>query len=353
MRAIAAQSSVSKALKAISSSISSGRDVAYDGGILINAKDGRLTFESTDAVRSIRYVMDAMVESEGSTVVPGELCVKIVRNMSDEAMTVSGDGRQTMLECGSTVARLHSLNPLAFPAFPTVNPDEMVEIPMKTLSEMVKMTKRSLYKLNDRPLFRGLYIHSDGDALVMESTNGNMASCCRKRLSGSSFDAVIDGYILSDAVDAMSDSVSIGVTKNQAAITSGSITYVCRRLEGRFPNWGVLLPKEFTTSVTFTRSDMKTALKRIEAIASDNGAVRLDIGDVLRLTVRSPLSGEMSEDVDAEIDGDSVTVGVYYGYITDVVTSATDSITMFADSTSGVVMFKVDDTTHVVGKIRV
>ena len=350
MRARVAQASLSKALNTTSKSISNSRNMVYDGGILMSAEDGHLTLESTGPVRSIRYVVDAMVEGGGSTVVPGELCSDIVKGMPDDVVTIYDDGGKTAIECSNTVARLHALNPLAFPSFPVVNPSEMVEIPIDTISEMVEKTKRSMSKDYDRPLLRGLYIHSDGDMLVMESTDGNRASICKRKAGGVRFDAVIDGYMLTEAASFMRDTMRIGVTKNQAILASGPMTYVCRRLEGRFPNWGMLLPSAFTTSVTFARSDVMAALGRLKVIAVDNGLLRFDIGDDLTLSVTSPMSGEMVERVSAEIDGKPLAVGVYYKYVSDITTSATERITMLADNSCNVVVFEADGTRYIVGR---
>lgn len=122
-----------------------------------------------------------------------------------------------------------------------------------------------------------------------------------------------------------SETVSLGVSENQVVFTFGNTTFISRRIEGTFPNYRQLLPKEYVTRVVIDRVELLEAVKRVSLMAQHNSPVRLSVNTTehtLKLSATAQDVGEANEEIQAEPEGEDVEIAFSHAYLLDGVAVA-------------------------------
>jgi len=107
-------------------------------------------------------------------------------------------------------------------------------------------------------------------------------------------------------IAASSDSVGLGTSENQIVFEFGETTFVTRRIEGSFPNYKQLIPKECETTVTIATEEFLSAVKRVSLMALHNTPLRVSVSEedqTLSLSATTQDVGDASEDLMVKAEG--------------------------------------------------
>jgi DNA polymerase-3 subunit beta len=119
--------------------------------------------------------------------------------------------------------------------------------------------------------------------------------------------------------------VKIGISQNQIVFEAGATVFVTRKIEGSFPNYRQLLPKESTTTVTVSAEELGAAVKRVSLMAQHNSPVKLsaNVTDMtLSLSATTQDLGDASEDLMVKAEGEDVQIAFNHSFLLDGIASA-------------------------------
>jgi DNA polymerase-3 subunit beta len=121
--------------------------------------------------------------------------------------------------------------------------------------------------------------------------------------------------------------VKILLVKNQIVFDFGKTFLISRLIEGHFPNYEQVIPKEEKTVVRILKEEWLQAVKRASLLTSqESQAVKLEIGKgKVALSARAPNIGEAREEIKAEIKGEDMMVGFNPAYLMDVLRNLGES----------------------------
>src|ERR671933_1067503 len=130
---------LARALGIVSRGVSTRTTVQILAGILLDARDGKLSLAATDMELSLRTAVEANIESEGSVVVPGRLLLDIARLLPESEVSLEHKLEEAVVEvrCGSATYRLHTYNAEDFPRLPETQGIELHEIERETLLQTI------------------------------------------------------------------------------------------------------------------------------------------------------------------------------------------------------------------------
>ena len=330
--------SLANAMQAVSGCVSGRAATAMQGGVLISASDGEVTFRTTDMFTSVKATVQAYVAEQGETVVSAKMLHNISRSLPDADIELAtlDDGAQ--LKCLKSRWKLRTLNPRDFPMWEDMSPDHSVTVNRKTLSELVDRVCRAVAKDNTKPVLKSIHTVVGGGRIVLVATDALRVCSVGAPAEGDEFIANIPSSALKGAMAAKSsaETVTIACSDTQACIVDGAFTYITRLAEGNYPNVDMLMPKSCKTTVTLDPDEFANALKRAGVVASVNPAVILDIaGDTMTIRAVSNDQGESTETIPIESDGEPLTIGFNHHYILDCV-----------DYMDGKVVIKMIDKTN-------
>ena len=336
MKFTVSQSSLAKALLVVAKGMATNSTLPYLSGIYIKAQEGTLEFQTSNLTISIRHRIAANVEEPGETVVSGKILTSIVKTLPDAAVSFSMEGAARVLElsCHKSRFRLNTLDPSDFPEFPTYELERSIELPSELLSDMVDKVYKVTSRDTSRPILQGVLLSVEQNTIRLVATDSYRLAVCDSNAETSSaseaFVTIVPGATFHDVLSSpsMTETLQVGTTDSQVIFSFGNTTYVSRKIEGNFPNYRQLLPSTCATSVHLNVDEFGAALKRVSVIASSNPSVRLDAdvdGKLMRLSASSPDQGESSEQMDAEVEGSTMSIALNFHYVFDCVNAVSGS----------------------------
>jgi DNA polymerase-3 subunit beta len=329
MKVSVARGELLEALSVAGKGLSSRTTLPILSGILLSASGDTLVFQSTDLEVSIRDSIKANVEKEGSVVVPGRLVSEIVRNLPEAAVTIDASSHDhALITCEHSSFTVKTLSPDDFPKFPEVHTDKKVPIPTSILVDVVRRVSKAVSRDETRPVLTGVLMVIEGAMLRMVATDSYRLAVSEVVLeghAGEDIEIVVPGKAIEEVPKLAGDaeSVVIGVSENQVVFEFGDTVYISRRIEGNFPNYKQLIPKERETVVTVNRIELLDAIKRVSLMAQHNAPLRVKVTEsTLTLSATTQDVGEAVEDLMVKVEGKDVEIAFNHAFLTDGVASA-------------------------------
>jgi DNA polymerase-3 subunit beta len=329
MRISVARGELLEALSVVGKGLSSRTTLPILSGILVSASGDRVVLQSTDLEVSIRNTLGANVEKEGQTVVPGRLVTDIVRSLPEAAVTIDATARDhAVITCGTASFNVRTLSPEDFPKFPEVHAEKTATIPTETLVSIVRQVSKAVSRDETRPILTGVLTVIDADSVRMVATDSYRLAVREVPLQSQiaePLEVVVPGKAMEEVpkLAGSAESVSLGVSENQVVFEFGDTVYVSRRIEGNFPNYKQLIPKERETLVTVPRDELLEAVKRVSLMAQHNAPLRMKVTEsTLTLSAQTADVGDATEDLMVQTEGKDVEIAFNHAFLLDGVSSA-------------------------------
>jgi DNA polymerase-3 subunit beta len=265
-----------------------------------------------------------LVEAEGRAVLPGRLFADIVRNMPEAAISVALEKDLAVISGATASFTVKTLPADDFPKFPTVSVDKRVSLPSAVMTSVVKQVSRAVSRDETRAILTGVLLSVEGPLVRMVATDSYRLAVREAELEGAAenIEVVVPGKALEEVTKLLggAEKVEMGVSENQIVFEFGDTTFVTRRIEGSFPNYRQLIPKEKETIVTVPSEELVAAVKRVSLMAQHNTPLRLSVqseDQTLSLSATTQDVGEASEDLMAKVEGPDVEIAFNHSFLMD------------------------------------
>lgn len=325
------------ALAVVSKGLSSRTTLPILSGIHVSTKGDSIVFQATDLEVSIRTSVKGRIEQTGQSVLPGKLLTDVVRSLPEAAVLIDTTTPGTAsVQCGQSTFSMKTLSPDDYPKFPEVAADQTLSLPSDLFTRVVQQVSRSVSRDETRPILTGILVVVEGGFLRMVATDSYRLCIREVAVEGiaGEIELVVPGKAMEDVAKLIgsSDSVSLGVAENQVIFTFGQTTFVSRRIEGTFPNYRQLLPKEHSTRAVVDRAELLDAVKRVSLMAQHSTPLRVKVSvtdHTLTLSAATQDVGDASEDVQVTPVGEDVEIAFNHTYLLDGVSVAeTDTVAL-------------------------
>ncbi len=330
MRFNIAKSELNEVLNIVSKGMSSRSTLPILSGILVSAEDSSVTFQTTDLEISIKHSVVADVVDPGRTVIPGKLFNDIVKSLPDAAVSVTTDGEQVIISCLDSAFTLSTLNPVDFPYFPQVEAGTEVVLPTKKLADVVKKVGKAVSRDESRAILTGILFSVEQDKVRLVATDSYRLAVGDMVIDAGDpyepFNAIIPGRIFEDVAKLASgyDTIKVGFSDNQVVFSFGACIFVSRKIEGTYPNYRQLLPKECACKVRLDAAELISCVKRVSLLAQAHTPVRFafDI-DEQRVSVSAKTQdvGASKAALSAVVEGESMEIAFNHQFLLDGLTS--------------------------------
>jgi len=320
------------ALGVVGRALSSRSTLPILSGILISAgASGEVTLQATDLEISVKETLSlAGVERAGAAVLPGRLLTDVVRALPEAAVTIDVDKEMAAITCLHSSFALRVLPHEDFPKFPQVESETMVSLPADVVKETIKYVSKAVSRDETRPVLTGVLLTIEGPLLKMVTTDSYRLAVKEGEIQGGGSDGlevVIPAKVLEEVarVSVKDEDISLGVAENQIVFSFGRTVFVTRRIDGSFPNYRQLIPKESETKVTVAREELTAAVKRVSLLAQHNTPLRLSVraaDQTLSLSATSHEVGDASEDLMVAVEGSDVEIAFNHVFLLDGLSAA-------------------------------
>src|SRR5919199_2510392 len=330
LRTTCSRDDLLRGLGVVARGLSTRTTVQILAGILLDARDGKLSLAATDMELSLRTAVEANVESEGQVVVPGRLLLDIARLLPEAEVSLEHKLEEAVVEvrCGAASYRLHTYNAEDFPRLPETQGIELHEVDRETLLETVARVSRSASRDESRPVLTGVLVHFEPGKLVMAATDSYRLSVKETSLEGSipDLEAIVPARALGELtrVAQAADRVELGVHENQVVFGVDGTWLTTRRIDGQFPNYRQLVPETFEHEVRTEARELLDVVRRVAVMAQRNSPLRLRFGEgELTVSARTQDVGEARESLPVQFGGEPLEIGFNAEFLRDGIESVT------------------------------
>jgi DNA polymerase-3 subunit beta len=312
-------------LVSVAASVPTKTTLPVLSNILLEATEDGVRLSGTDLDIAVSTVLPAEVDAPGAVTVPAKKLVEIVRELPSAAIRVIGSGEQRVsLECGRSRFKLLGIPQEEFPNFPPVSFDESWTVTASDLRKLINHVSFAASTEESRPILNGVLWELRGDVMRMVATNGHRLSRMDVPASGSSASA--DLIVPPKALDQVrrlfgpSDEIEIAKSDNHLGFRTGTTLVFTRLIEGPYPNYEQVIPKDNDRACTVEKDGLATALRRVGVVASDQThRVRLQFSSgALKLSVSTPDLGEAQDELSVTYDGDPLEIGFNANYLLEI-----------------------------------
>lgn len=326
MKLSIARSELLEAMNVASKGMSSRSTLPILSGILLESSNGFLTLQSTDLEVSVRHKVAALTEVDGQVVVPGKLLSDIVRSLPEAAVVLEKEGDVVSVRCQHASFTVKTHSAADFPKFPEVSQDQTVSVPSSLLSTMVKKVSRAVSRDETRAILTGILIEIDGPEIKMVATDSYRLAVAESVVAAGvgidQLSVVAPARALEEVtrIAPQDKEITIGVSENQLVFSFGDTTFVTRKIEGTFPNYKQLIPKDTETSIQVVTEEFQAATKRVSLLAMHNTPLRVAVkveDQTISLSATTQDVGDASEDIMVKAEGKDVEIAFNHAFLAD------------------------------------
>jgi len=323
-----AQTEFFDALQVVQSAVPNRTTLPVLSNILLEAQDDRIELRATDLDLAISTIAKASVKDAGTLTVPAKKLFELVRKLPKEELKV--ESKDLTLNVGSKSGRYKFLciRPEEFPALPKVEADSELTLAPDLLERLIRKTIYSVSTDETRPALNGALFQIRDDELRVVATDGHRLSKATCKPDGGisnppKGDVIVPLKALNQVQRLLAmakDSVKIGISKNHARFVLGDTTLTTKLIEGPFPNYEQVLPKQNNKHLRVKRDDLAQALERVSVFSDSlTRQVKLSIrSNRLTLVVQTPDQGDATEELEAKYDSDDLDIGYNAAYLLDI-----------------------------------
>jgi DNA polymerase-3 subunit beta len=291
---------------------------------------GKLELAATDLEVGIRGAQPAKIGKAGSLTVSARKLYDIVRELPDEPIQLESTSNNYLdLRCGRSHFTLAGTDAEEYPSLPEFAPEKMVQLQAAVLSQMIEGTVYAASMDETRYNLNGAFFEvvPENSRIRMVATDGHRLALIERTVAHD-VSALASGVIiprkglaelkrLVDEEDA--DEIEIGFEANNGLVRKGDVTLVMRLIEGEFPNYLQVIPKQSEHHLTLPVEPLVRALRRVALLSAEHSrAVRLELADGrMQLSARTPDLGEAQEELDVDYAGPEVAIGFNARYLLD------------------------------------
>ncbi len=295
--------------------------------LLLDVKKDSITVISTDLDTSVSTTLAGEVKKPGMVTVPARRLGEIVRLLPDKPIHISlQDETRIQIECGETKYRIMGIVEEEFPKIPTVQTRERLQLPAAMLRRMIAKTMFAVSRDETRPALNGVFWRIEPRRMEMVATDGYRLARMEKTgefpVKGKK-EFLVSPKALGQMINLSDDSeemVDIKVDNNYLVFSFGGTVVYSRLLEGPFPRYEQVIPKDNNKNMITDRAAMMTSCRRV-AILSDSLTHQVQVSvrkGAVVLKSNTPDLGEATDRLEAEYDEDEMDIGYNATYLADI-----------------------------------
>jgi DNA polymerase-3 subunit beta len=332
-----------QALQLVSRAISAQQALPILGNILLKAEAGRCIVSATDLELSIVTSFDALVETEGSITIPAKAILNFAQYNNDaEVVLETKEGTQIRCTSAHSKTMLSGEAASDYPSIVPVEQKTAFSLDAATLLEALDLVTFASARSSLRPVLSGVYLRTEGENIVLVSTDSyRLSEYVIKASASEELSCIIPVKILEELKMVLAGKksakrspteedakegerveahpVQIALSAQQIEMKMGETRLLSRLIEGKFPPYQQIIPKEFGTKALLSTRELTTAVKRMHYFAKEvnnNLTFSFGNGQVHIATPQTQLGNDETT-IPVELEGTEGKIALSSSYLLD------------------------------------
>lgn len=326
MRFTISREKLQEGLAAVSASIPAKTTLPVLANILIETTEKGIRLSGTDLDIAVSTEVAADVDTQGAVTVPAKKLGELARELPPAPVKMASVGEQRItLECGRSKFKLLGLPRDEFPTFPSVRFNESWRIRSGDLQKLIGHTAFAVSTEESRPILNGVLWELRPEQMRMVATNGHRLAKMEVPIEAANAPAT-DLIVPPKALEQVKrlfpaeEELEVARGDNHIGFRSPLTVVYTRLIEGPYPNYDQVIPRDNDKSATADKTAFSSALRRMSIIAPDQThRIRLSFNSgMLKFSVTTPDLGEAQDELPIRYTGDPLDIGFNANYLLEI-----------------------------------
>jgi DNA polymerase-3 subunit beta len=336
MKLSAARDVLLKPLQAVIGVVERRQTMPILSNVLLVAKDNGLAVTATDLEVELVAEAEVAVEVGGEITVSGRKLLDICKALPEGSdIDISVSGEKVIVRSGRSKFSLVTLPAAEFPTVEDIKAGQTIEIAQDVLGRLIEKTHFSMAQQDVRYYLNGMLLETGGKHLRAVATDGHRLALCEAELEGSVEEQQVivprKGVLELQRLMTGEGSLNIELGPNHVRIQLDGIRFTSKLIDGRFPEYDRVIPKESSNQLTAERGAFKSALQRTAILSNEKyRGIRLIIRDSgVVMQAHNPEQEEAEEELEVEYSGEDIEIGFNVNYLLDALAAVDgDEVTL-------------------------
>ena len=355
MNFILSSTSLLKHLQSISGVLSTSNSLPILDNFLFEINDGQLTISASDLETTMRTTLEVEANESGKIAVPAKLILDVLKNLPDQPCTFLVDHSTYSIEIAyeNGKSKMVGYNGDEFPRVPEIERSSSIKIAGEIISKAINKTLFATGNDDLRPVMSGVFCQFSPEDITFVATDAHKLVRYRRTDSeasgSSSFILPKKPLNLLKSNLTGSEEVLMEYNESNAVFTFNDIVLICRLIDGKYPNYDAVIPKENPNVLTIDRAQFLSSIKRVSIFANKTThQVKLKLaGSELALSAEDvDFSNESNERLTCNYIGDDMEIGFNSRFLMEMLNNIETTeirLEMSEPSRAGLLMPAVKD----------
>jgi DNA polymerase-3 subunit beta len=306
--------------------------------ILIHVEGKRCTLSATNLELSIITSFEVMIENEGSLTVPAKAIINFMQyNQDNEVILETSEGTQLKIHSKRAKAIISGEPANGFPTITGIQKETTLSLPLSPFLQALHLVTFACAKTTSRPVISGVFVRVEKEKLILVGTDSYRLSEYKIPVKGLNNDVscIIPARFLEELKSVMivhknkedhqneqkktEETIDIHLGIQQVEVHIGSTQLISRLIDGKFPDYEQVLPKEKKTTSTVVVKDLLNAVKRMHYFAKEqsNNITFAFEKSGIHLTTRQTQLGKDESTIATSLEGEENKIAISSTYIID------------------------------------
>lgn len=314
------------ALDAIVPVVSTKTTLPVLGNVLVQAREGTIRFAATDLDTGMSVAAPAETTATGDALIPAKRLQEIAKQLPAGTVRFAAASENRIgVESGKSRFKLLGMPTAEFPAFPKVDFPGTWATSAGLVRQLIDQVSFAASREESRPVLNGILWEFSPSQMRMVATNGHRLaqadvagdsgwSTSQLIVPPKALDLFRRAFVTDDAA------VAVASTDSHIAFQSGDTFLFSRLIEGPYPDYTRVIPKENNRSVTVDRDALLAAVRRVSVLAdAQTHLVRLTgLASGIKVSTKSPDLGEAADEVAGTWEGEGLEIGFDATYLMEI-----------------------------------
>lgn len=295
-------------------------------GLLLKAEGNFLTIKSTNLDLGLSISFGVKVIEPGTCVVPAHATTSLISSLTkDRNIILTLKDQILEIKTSSSKSKIKTMLAEDFPIIPEITEDNAFSIPSKDFIQGVRSVIYASAVGSIKPELSSVAVIHDGEYLIFVATDSfRLAEKKLKIKNMPHFKQILipqkNALEMIRIFDQNDEDLSISINEHQIALRNSKIYLTSRIIEGVFPDYRQILPKDKNTTATLLKQDLVNSLKTSLIFSDSFNQLSLKLSPKDKsfvIETKNTNLGENEHNIEAVLDGNDISINVNHRYFTD------------------------------------
>jgi len=331
MKIITLRTNLQKIINLIQRIITKNPKLPILENILIEVENKKIKISATNLELGLNIWLKGKINGEGKVCIPINLISNIINNSKDERIELNTENLNLIIKSDNYSAIIKGYDYNDFPIIPNLNTilssikdkekENILELSIKEIKELISQLENIVTISETHPELSGIYLKFKKNEIEAVATDSIRLGIKKIKIAENNINKniilpLISFYELIQILNLKEhESVKIIINDNQIVFDFDNIYFVSRLINGNYPNYEQIIPKEFNIILKLNKQEFINQLKLVSLFTSNNNDIKLEIlnkENKIKLTSQTQ-QGSSSAIIKADIEGRGLE-GIIFNY---------------------------------------